>query len=29
MARVLTISEEATGLLLVVIAIGRFLAGAD
>jgi hypothetical protein len=27
MARVLTVSEEATGLLLVVIAIGRFLAG--
>jgi hypothetical protein len=27
MARVLTITEEATGLLLVVIAIGRFLAG--
>jgi len=27
MARVLTIGEEATGLLLVVIAIGRFLAG--
>jgi len=27
MARVLTISEEATALLLVVIAIGRFLAG--
>jgi hypothetical protein len=29
MARVLTITEEATGLLLVVIAIGRFLAGPD
>jgi hypothetical protein len=29
MARVLTISEEATALLLVVIAIGRFLAGPD
>jgi hypothetical protein len=29
MARVLTISEEATGLLLVVIAIGRFLAGTS
>lgn len=29
MAKVLTISEEATGLLLVVIAIGRFLAGPD
>jgi hypothetical protein len=27
MARVLTISEEATGLLIIVIAIGRFLAG--
>jgi hypothetical protein len=27
MARALTIGEEATGLLLVVIAIGRFLAG--
>jgi hypothetical protein len=27
MARVLTIGEEATGLLLVVIAIGRFLGG--
>ncbi len=29
MARVLTIIEEATALLLVVIAIGRFLAGPD
>jgi hypothetical protein len=29
MARVLTIAEEATGLLLIVIAIGRFLAGQD
>lgn len=29
MARALTISEEATALLLVVIAIGRFLAGPD
>lgn len=28
-ARVLTIAEEATGLLLVVIAIGRFLGGPD
>jgi hypothetical protein len=27
MARVLTISEEATGLLMIVIAVGRFLAG--
>jgi hypothetical protein len=27
MARVLTISEEATGLLIIVIAVGRFLAG--
>jgi len=27
MARVLTIAEETTGLLLIVIAIGRFLAG--
>ena len=26
MARVLTISEEATGLLIIVIAVGRFLA---
>lgn len=29
MARVLTIAEEATGLLLIVIAIGRFLAAPD
>jgi hypothetical protein len=29
MARVLTIAEEATGLMLIVIAIGRFLAGPD
>jgi chorismate mutase len=29
MARGLTIGEEATALLLVVIAIGRFLAGPD
>jgi hypothetical protein len=29
MARALTITEEATALLLVVIAIGRFLAGPD
>jgi hypothetical protein len=28
MARALTITEEATALMLVVIAIGRFLAGA-
>ena len=27
MARALTISEEATGLLMIVIAVGRFLAG--
>lgn len=27
MARVLTVSEEATGLLIIVIAVGRFLAG--
>jgi hypothetical protein len=27
MARVLTISEEETGLLIIVIAVGRFLAG--
>ena len=27
MARVLTISEEGTGLLIIVIAVGRFLAG--
>jgi hypothetical protein len=26
-ARALTISEEATGLLMIVIAVGRFLAG--
>ena len=29
MARVLTIGEEATGLLLIVIAVGRFLSGPD
>jgi hypothetical protein len=29
MARVLTIGEEATGLLLVVISIGRFLSGPN
>lgn len=29
MARVLTITEEATGLLIIVIAIGRFLAAPD
>jgi hypothetical protein len=27
MARTLTITEEATGLLIIVVAVGRFLAG--